>query len=157
MALRRTLLALARVDLELPWRVCANDTEFPTARRQRFEIHDRRAGLDPGAVGFPLLLDGDGVDDVAEGARRRFASVSHGLLELVVRKSTEDPCLLRQILVDALRGQGGQNRGFGYPAFRGAPARIQPDCFLLCLAQQGRGFSPVAHRRPWRPPCHGCP
>ena len=71
-----------------------------------------------------FLLDGDGVHDFAEGASRRFASVAHRLLELVVRESTEDPGLLRQILVNALRGQGGQNRGFGYPSFHGAPARI---------------------------------
>jgi hypothetical protein len=108
MALSPSLLALAAIDLEGPRRVRANDAEFLSARRQRFEVLDRRAGLDPGAVGLPLLLDLDLAHRIAHRTVDLAASIGHDRFESFLWNGRERLPAARLRLAHAKVGELGR-------------------------------------------------
>src|SRR5512132_3312480 len=107
MALSASLLALAAIVLEGPRRVRANDAEFLSARRQRFEVLDGVAGLDPGAVGLPLLLGLGLAHRIAHRAVDLAAGIGDHGFELLLRDGRERLPAARLRLAHAKVGEFG--------------------------------------------------
>ena len=112
---------------------------FIPARGQRFEIGDGAALHCARAIALALLLDLDLAHGVAQTARLTLSRASATtVLELHIRESAEDPPLVRQMLVDALRGERRREERPGWistPSSPGAAPLVEPDCCRLRLPQ----------------------